>query len=235
MKKYIGTKIVEAQLMTVAEAEEILGKQIDLSKHEGETDGYLLVYPDGYKSFSPKSVFEESYRLADTFVDRLKVERGDLGDKMEKLYDFIHSEAFKELAFNKQADLNEQYAVMLAYFNILNRRITDAVGETPAGTDHLRFSEVIEGLKQGRCYRRSGWNGKGMFICKQIPATLEGMVIPKLQNLPQSAKDILLAREGTPKISYTNQMLIIHPDGRADSWVPSVSDVFAEDWEIVSE
>lgn len=28
-------------------------------------------------------------------------------------------------------------------------------------------------------------------------------------------------------------MLIINPDGRADSWVPSSSDVFAEDWELV--
>lgn len=34
-------------------------------------------------------------------------------------------------------------------------------------------------------------------------------------------------------IDYTSQMLIINPDGRADSWVPSVSDVFAEDWEIL--
>lgn len=34
-------------------------------------------------------------------------------------------------------------------------------------------------------------------------------------------------------INYTNQMLIINLDGRADSWVPSSSDCFAEDWEIV--
>ena len=33
----------------------------------------------------------------------------------------------------------------------------------------------------------------------------------------------------------TNQMLIINPDGRADSWVPSSSDVFAEDWELVTQ
>lgn len=25
--------------------------------------GYLVVYPDGYKSWSPKHVFEESYRM----------------------------------------------------------------------------------------------------------------------------------------------------------------------------
>ena len=55
-----------------------------------------------------------------------------------------------------------------------------------------------------------------------------------MQSLPQSAKNILMSREN-PHIDYTNQMLIIHPDGRADSWVPSSSDVFAEDWEVVAE
>lgn len=57
-------------------------------------------------------------------------------------------------------------------------------------------------------------------------------IIPKMQSLPQSAKDIIMSRENKV-IDYTSQMLIINPDGRADSWVPSVSDVFAEDWEIV--
>jgi hypothetical protein len=55
-----------------------------------------------------------------------------------------------------------------------------------------------------------------------------------MQSLPQSAKDILMDRDN-PHINYTNQMLIINPDGRADSWIPSSSDVFAEDWEVVVE
>lgn len=59
-------------------------------------------------------------------------------------------------------------------------------------------------------------------------------IIPNMQSLPQSAKGIIMAR-AEPHIAYTNQMLIIHPDGRADSWVPSSSDVFAEDWELVTE
>ena len=57
---------------------------------------------------------------------------------------------------------------------------------------------------------------------------------PKMQSLPQSAKNILMSREN-PHIDYTNQMLIINPDGRADSWVPSSSDIFAEDWEVIDE
>ena len=97
---------------------------------------------------------------------------------------------------------------------------------------HFGFGNVIQFLKEGKACRRSGWNGKGLFIVN--PSHITGDIIPKMQSLPQSAKDMLMKREN-PHIDYTNQMLIIHPDGRADSWVSSVSDIFAEDWEIVTE
>ena len=48
----------------------------------------------------------------------------------------------------------------------------------------------------------------------------------------ESAKDLILKGKGF--IDYTSQCLIYNENtGRADSWVPSISDVFAEDWEIV--
>lgn len=99
---------------------------------------------------------------------------------------------------------------------------------------HFNFGYVIKFLKDGKACRRSGWSGKGLFIVKQIPAHITEEIIPNMQSLPQSAKNILMSREN-PHIDYTNQMLIIHPDGRADSWVPSSSDVFAEDWEVIDE
>lgn len=94
------------------------------------------------------------------------------------------------------------------------------------------FGDVIQALKEGKACCREGWNGKGMFVVKQVPCTIGADIIPNMQSLPPSAKDILLRRE-VPEIKYTNQMLIINPDGRADSWVPSSSDVFAEDWCIL--
>ena len=101
--------------------------------------------------------------------------------------------------------------------------------DSPASMD---FGDAIEVLKQGGAIRRKGWNGKGLFVVKQIPAHITEEIIPKMQSLPQSAKDIIMSRENKV-IDYRSQMLIINPDGRADSWIPSVSDVFAEDWEIV--
>lgn len=162
MEKYIGTKVVKAEPMTMTEAQKVLGRE--LKPATLEEDGYLVEYKDGYKSWSPKSVFEEAYR--------------EIGS--------------------------------------------------------VNFGGAIDLLKAGLAVRRKGWNGKGLFVVKQVPSHITGDIIPNMQSLPQSAKNILMSREN-PHIDYTNQMLIINPNGRADSWVPSVSDVFAEDWEVVTE
>lgn len=96
----------------------------------------------------------------------------------------------------------------------------------------MNFGEALEALKNGEAVQREGWNGKGLFVIKQVPAQIGKDIIPNMQSLPQRAKDILMNREAN-FINYTNQMLIINLNGRADSWVPSSSDCFAEDWEIV--
>lgn len=101
--------------------------------------------------------------------------------------------------------------------------------DSPALMD---FGDAIEVLKLGGAIRRKGWNGNGLFVIKQVPAHIESDIIPKMQSLPQSAKDLILKGKGF--IDYTSQCLIYNETtGRADSWVPSISDVFAEDWEIV--
>lgn len=165
MKKYIGIKQIEAEPMTLGEAHcKGLVKSI-IEENESYKPGYHTRTEYGYESWSPKELFEESYR--------------------------------------------------------------EAKKETP-----MCFGDAIEVLKQGGVIRRSGWNGKGLFVVKQIPAHITEEIIPKMQSLPQSAKDIIMSRENKV-IDYTSQMLIINPDGRADSWVPSASDVFAEDWEVV--
>jgi hypothetical protein len=94
-----------------------------------------------------------------------------------------------------------------------------------------KFGDAIEALKSGKLIQRKGWNGKGMYVMKQIPAEIGLDIIPKMQSVQQSAKELLILRGTTLK--YQNQMLIIKTDGTADSWVPSSSDIFAEDWFIL--
>lgn len=140
MKKYIGTKVIKAEPMTMKEAQKVLGRKIaTLKPVTVDENGYLVEYKDGYKSWSPKDVFESAYYEAG---------------------------------------------------------------------DDLDFGCALDLLKAGIAVRRRGWNDKGRFIVKQFPTNITGDIIPK--------------------------MLII-TDGIADFWVPSSSDVFAEDWEVVNE
>ena len=105
-------------------------------------------------------------------------------------------------------------------------------GSDGAKVRKMNFGMAIMALKAGYPIRRSGWNGKGLMVFKQVPAHIDSDIIPKMQSLPQSAKDLILKGKGF--IDYTSQCLIYDENtGRADSWVPSISDVFADDWEIV--
>lgn len=100
--------------------------------------------------------------------------------------------------------------------------------------DGMSFGHAIEFLKSGHALQRKGWNGKGLMVFKQVPAHIDGTIIPKMQSLPQSAKDHIMKH--TAFIDYTSQCLIYNSQtGRADSWVPSISDVFANDWEVVTD
>lgn len=231
MKKYIGTKQIEAEPMTEAEACEA-----GLLRTESYRDvpGYHVRYEDGYESWSPKDAFEKAYKIADTFLDRLLIEDAELTEKYEKCSAFIDSDKFREVVKEDYPAflLHLQREAMGSYLGTLHNRIEYANGVKTEPNTKYGFGEAIEALKFGLAIRRSGWNGKGLMVFKQVPAHIEGDIIPKMQSLPQSAKDLILKGKGF--IDYTSQCLIYNENtGRADSWVPSISDVFAEDWEIV--
>ena len=95
--------------------------------------------------------------------------------------------------------------------------------------EETTFGLAIEALRKGRRVARKGWNGKGMYIVKQVDSDISADIVPKMQSLPQTAKDTLYPNG----ISYRNQMIIINQDGVANSWVASSSDTFAEDWVIL--
>ena len=274
MKKYIGTKQIEAEPMTMGEAYDkgLLHRDASLCEGDRQREGYYVKYKDGYESWYPKEVFEDSYH------------EGDMGDVSDGYHTFnelyryrlLYNAAFfnqlaksgkiKVCKSHKHYDGEECFGggwfIVMADLpsgqisNHYENKDWDLFkvpeletawewdGHTPneaakrlecylCGIEpkYKNFGSAIEILKQGGAIRRKGWNGKGLFVVKQVPAHITEEIIPKMQSLPQSAKDIIMARENK-YIDYTNQMLIINPDGRADSWVPSSSDVFAEDWEI---
>jgi hypothetical protein len=73
----------------------------------------------------------------------------------------------------------------------------------------MKFGEALELLKHGKAITRQGWNGKGMHV-----------VISKLytpDNL-QIANDCLL---------------LFNVNKQYNTWIPSITDLFAEDWQVV--
>ena len=233
MKKYIGTKQIEAEPMTMGEAYEKNLLQAGRVPNESEKDkaGYHVKYEDGYESWSSSESFEKAYKVADTPLDRMSIEENELADRMVKLSVFISGDKYKELDIATRAMLAAQYSSMSAYLHVLRLRSTK-MENGDGSCSGISFGSAITLLKSGFALRRSGWNGKNLFVIKQVPAHIESDVIPNMQSLPQSAKDLILNGKGF--IDYTSQCLIYNGNtGRADSWVPSISDVFADDWELV--
>lgn len=233
MKKYIGTKLVQATPAIRKGGKVYLPTDAIPRTMEVAEEGYKVVYEDGYESWSPKDVFEKAYQVAETHVDRMLIERKDLSEKFEKCLSFTSSDEFREIVKddNQAFLLVLQRELMGRYLEVLNHRLFASNSDTPNLND-MSFGMAIEALKFGLPIRRKGWNGKGLMVFKQVPAHIESDIVPKMQSLPQSAKDLILKGKGF--IDYTSQCLIYNEStGRADSWVPSISDVFAEDWEIV--
>ena len=127
MKKYIGTKQIEAEPMTMGEAYEkgLLKAGRVPNESEKSSAGYRVRYQDGYESWSPAEPFEKAYKCADTFLDRLRIEQKDLAEKLEKLCNFVESSTFADAVQNdRQRELLlKQHEHMREYLNVLNQRI----------------------------------------------------------------------------------------------------------------
>lgn len=83
MEKYIGTKIIEAE-----PAYRIDGKVYPVSgsvpRSLSREEGYKVVYPDGYESWSPKGVFEEAYRKTDGMPFGMAIEAAKKRKKISR-------------------------------------------------------------------------------------------------------------------------------------------------------
>ena len=78
MKQYIGTKIIQAEpKMRKVPAENCLADR-------GFEDGYKVIYPDGYESWSPKDVFEAAYRETSGMNFGLAIEAAKIGKKIAR-------------------------------------------------------------------------------------------------------------------------------------------------------
>lgn len=126
MKKYLGKKEVLASSMSMGDAYDkgLLQSGLESSRVERNKQGYLVEYSNGYQSWSPKDVFDNSYKVIDTPLDRLYLECNELSDKHNKLVFFLEKEGAKEFVGDVQFGLmEEQRDLMKGYIDILKERI----------------------------------------------------------------------------------------------------------------
>lgn len=85
----------------------------------------------------------------------------------------------------------------------------------------MNFGQALEKLKQVKSVRRTGWNGKGQFVYR-----ITG------RELSTKMKYGYGEYEGEPRFADTlvlknaQNVLVV-------GWVPSMGDIFGEDWEVV--
>lgn len=98
----------------------------------------------------------------------------------------------------------------------------------------MNFSEVIEGLKEGKSFDRISWNN-GNVIVKQIPADIPTQVIPQLKSLPEGIK-AQVGTVGDCQLHYRCQVIQIHlvdgDENVATYYQPTWDDIFADDWRV---
>ena len=236
MKKYIGKEEISAEPMTYGEAyKDGIIPENAYVEELSDSEGYKIVGADKASGWLPKEDFESLYRVAETFLDRINIEDNDLREKCLKLSDFIHSnEKLQELPLGDRAMLVAQFHMMCAYLNILSLRQSTIEGGVSGRPYGFSFEQILPLIREGYAVRRNGWNGKELMVFKQVPAHIGSEFIPKMQSLPDEAKRLILAHGD--HIDYVSQCLIFNATtGEANSWVPSISDIFATDWELVVE
>jgi len=131
MTKYIGTKIVLATPMTKQEYCNYRGWDVPEDEDPSEIV-YLVEYeadplskinhPDhkGYITMSPKHVFDKAYKVCETYVDRLQIEKDDLELKITKLHKALIDKAVPTKSIDV---LVHQLDVMQTYLHILEGRL----------------------------------------------------------------------------------------------------------------
>lgn len=86
----------------------------------------------------------------------------------------------------------------------------------------MNFSEALFCIKEKKLVRRSGWNGKGMFV----------FLVNGSEFAVNRAPLNVIFPEGT-KIKYHAHIDMRTANGEIVPWLASQSDLLESDWEIV--
>lgn len=177
----------------------------------------------------------------EAFKTRLMQEYVELNERTEKLEEFIlKNPKFESLETEIQTSMLAQKEAMKEYRHSLKHRMKllgithDDVVAYKHPYQILSFGEALQALEAGKCVRRESWVGD-KFVVKQIDSDIPAEVVPKMQSLPDSAKQFI-GKTANGDIHYRNQCLIVkqYPSSTvATNYVPDWNDMFAKDWIVL--
>lgn len=236
MEKFIGTKIVQAEPAMKCWGHKGEAHDAGLILTQGEYDrkvaegwesteirhGYAVVYEDGYRSWSPKEVFEQAYRQVDGLSFGLAIEAMKQGRRVTRrgwngkgMYVFlVHG-----VDFHTNADLSELEDQDVEVLDCLVMRTATGAfcpGWLASQTDMLAddwmllpdcgmmsWPQAEEAIQAGKavCRKADGWEGVHFVGLIEEPEELAGKVC-------------MVTKDGT-----------IHPD-----WEPTPDDLTGSDW-----
>lgn len=84
----------------------------------------------------------------------------------------------------------------------------------------MNFGQALEFTKQSKKVARQGWNGKGIFVY-YVPEA-------KYKTTTDVAK-----REFGEYVQYNAYFAIKNVNSTVSTWVPSINDCLAEDWQVI--
>ncbi|HEY1806026.1 MAG TPA: DUF2829 domain-containing protein [Terracidiphilus sp.] len=85
----------------------------------------------------------------------------------------------------------------------------------------MKFEEALAVIKSGARVRRSGWNGKGMFVFLVPGSVFKANREPLLSILGEDTE-----------VNYHGHIDMKTADGQIVPWLASQSDLLDEDWEM---
>ena len=99
----------------------------------------------------------------------------------------------------------------------------------------MKFSEVLDALKEGKALTNARLSYKGGFIVRQVPQSISKEIIPKMTSLPEEAKQVLKDRGD---IHFHDQVLLflwspMQEAHMVTSYIPTWYDIFDETWTIL--
>lgn len=107
--------------------------------------------------------------------------------------------------------------------------------------NNLTYGTALEAVKEGKLIARDGWNGKGMFVFQRKEVQMNIDLLLSLNTLPKGVKDYY-ERKHQPIIYPHDVQIVFSPylcmktvdDKIVNGWLPSQTDMLANDWCILS-